>query len=175
MSLPASPRSPLLEVNSIAEEIQSRGGIHSSQVYLLEEMAPGTDLAAEMELPPGSAVYHSILLHFDRSIPVQLEERFVKASAVPGYIKQDFTRITPSQYLLEAAPLTEVEHRVEAVLPDKRIRKLLKTRVNEPCLQLSRRTWSFGELVTRSIFIYPGSRYQFGSRFKTDPGRKMPP
>ena len=167
------PQTPLLEVRSIAEDIRLRGGVHSSTVCLLAQEPAAPKLAADLELPPGSMIFHSILIHEDRGIPVQLAERFVNPAAAPDYLKQDFTRITPSQYLFQMAPLTEVEHVVEAILPDAKTRKLLQIKQNEPCLKLHRRTWSNGVVVTKSTFIYPGSRYQIGSRFKTANGAQI--
>ena len=167
------PLSPLLEVRNIAEDIRLRGGIHSSQVHLLTREPASEELAADMELPTGSVVYHSIIVHLDRDIPVQMDERYVNPAVAAGYLDQDFTRITPSQYLFQVAPLTEAEHVVKAILPDKKTQKLLKIKANEPCLVLKRRTWSNGVVVTKNIFVYPGSRYQLGSRFKTSSSDRM--
>ncbi len=158
---------PLLEVRCITEDIKLRGGTHSSKVHLLTQEVISEQMATELELPFGSAVYHSILIHEEQGIPVQLEDRYVNPAVSAGYLKQDFTKITPSRYLFQVAPLTEVEHIVEAILPDLKSRRLLKIKANEPCLLLKRRTWSHGVVVTKSSFIYPGSRYQLGSRFKT--------
>ena len=163
------PKSPLLEVRSIAEEIVLRGGEHSSAVHLLALDTVPAELSMTMELPPNSTIFHSILVHMDRGEPVQLEERFVSPAIAPDYLEQDFSRTTPSQYLFKVAPLTEVEHIVEAVLPDPRTQDLLGIGPHEPCLLLKRRTWSHGTFVTLSLFTYPGSRHQIGSRFKTGP------
>ena len=164
------PQTPLLEVRSIAEDIRLRGGVHSSTMHLLVQETAAAKLAADLELPPGSAVFHSILVHKDRGIPVQLAERFVNPATAPDYLKQDFTRMTPSQYLFQVAPLTEVEHVVEAIMPDAKTQKLLHVGSHEPCLLLHRRTWSNDLVVTKSTFTYPGSRYRIGSRFKTANG-----
>ena len=164
------PQTPLLEVRSIAEDIRLRGGVHSSTVHLLVQEIASPKLAADLELAPGSAVFHSILVHKDRGIPVQLAERYVNPAAAPDYLKQDFTQITPSQYLFQVAPLTEVEPVVEAIMPYIQAQKLLQIKPSEPCLMLHRRTWSLGKVVTKSTFIYPGTRYQIGSRFKTANG-----
>lgn len=167
------PQTPLLEVRSIAEDIRLRGGVHSSTVHLLAQEAASAQLAADLELPAKSIVFHSILVHKDRGVPVQLAERFVNPATAPDYLRQDFTQMTPSQYLFQVAPLTEVEHVVEAILPDARTQELLQIRDREPCLMLHRRTWSYGLIVTKSTFIYPGSRYKIGSRFKTANGAQI--
>ncbi len=82
------------------------------------------------------------------------------------YLQQDFTRITPYVYLTEAAPISEAEHVIEAVLPGAEERRLLKIPAKEPCIRLHRRTWSDGRLVSCVDLTYPGSRYRLSGRFK---------
>lgn len=71
-----------------------------------------------MQLTEGSPVFHSRVLHFENDLPIQLEERWVNPALAPEYARQDFTKITPNQYLMVAAPLQRVEYRIEAALPD---------------------------------------------------------
>jgi GntR family histidine utilization transcriptional repressor len=99
-----------------------------------------------------------------------LADRYVNPAVAPEFLNQDFTRITPNAYLLSIAPITEVEHVVEAITVDADARRMLKVRANAPCLVLHRTTWSHDIIATRSRFIYPGSRYRLGGRFKPDRG-----
>jgi GntR family histidine utilization transcriptional repressor len=77
----------------------------------------------------------------------------------------DFAAVTPNQYLMEAAPLSEVEHVVEAVLPEADVRELLEIRAGEPCLRLHRRTWSRGRVASSATLTYPGTAHRFSTRF----------
>ncbi|MBU0464351.1 MAG: UTRA domain-containing protein, partial [Proteobacteria bacterium] len=52
-----------------------------------------------------------------------------------------------------------------AVNCNKEIQKLLKIKPDEPCLSLTRRTWSFDMVATYSIIISPGSRYKLVGKF----------
>lgn len=159
------PQSALLEIHSIAREIQDRGGIYSCTVHLLQEEKARPELARAMELPPYATVFHSVIVHKDNGVPIQLSSRFINPAIAPEYLKQDFTRITPNEYLLSLAPISSVEHVVEALIPEVWIRELLQINSAEPCLALSRRTWVEGIVATSSTFYYPGSRYSLGSRF----------
>lgn len=164
---PPKPLTALFEIVSIDDEIRSRGGVHSSEVHLLKEEEAYSELAAAMEIPVGSPIYHSIIIHKNSGKPVMLADQYVNPQSAPDYIKQDFTTITTSRYLLSVAGLTDVEHIVEAVLPDATTRKLLKIELNEPCLVLHRQTWDNQKVVTHSRMTYPGSIYRIGGRFKT--------
>jgi GntR family histidine utilization transcriptional repressor len=158
----APPRheSTLVEIRSIADEIRGRGEVHSAQVRTLAEVAAEKGLAAELGVPEGAPVFHSLLLHRADGVPVQLEERWVAPVAAPGYLEQDFTRTTPSEFLMRVAPLARVEYRIEARLPAEATRALLELVDGEPCLLLHRRTFSRGSAASVANLWYPGSRYR---------------
>ena len=158
-------RSALLEIRSIGAEIKEKGGDYSCTVHLLQEEKARPEMAAALGLAPYAPVFHSVIIHRDGNIPIQLGSRFINPLVAPDYLQQDFTLTSPSDYLLRQAPVTAVEHEVEALIPEPWIRELLQINSAEPCLALYRKTW-VGELAaTCSTFYYPGSRYTLGSRF----------
>ena len=162
-----------MEIRNIADEIRERGGDHQSRVYLLAKEKASPELARAMNLPRGGTVFHSIIVHSDTGRPVQHSNRYVNPAVAPHYLEQDFTRITPNQYLIQMAPVTEVEHIIETTMPDKKIQGLLEMEPGEPCLVLHRRTWTYSDVATRSVFMYPGKRYQIGGRFKPTDGPSL--
>ncbi|MCH8189676.1 MAG: UTRA domain-containing protein [Proteobacteria bacterium] len=89
----------------------------------------------------------------------------VNPAAAPDYLSIDFTRTTPNEYLMRAAPLRDVEHTLEAILPDRRLQELLKIGPHEPCLLLHRRTWTRDIVASRAWLTHPGSRYRMHARF----------
>jgi len=159
------PQSALLEIHSIAREIRERGGSYSCEIHLLQEEKARPDLAHDMKLAPYTTVFHSVIIHKDNGVPIQLSSRFINPKIAPDYLNQDFTAITPNEYLLSLAPISSVEHVVEALIPEPWIRELLEINSAEPCLTLHRKTWVGKVIATRSTFYYPGSRYTLGSRY----------
>lgn len=160
------PTATLLEIKPIAEEIVQKGGEYSCRVHAVSSEKASPDLALGMALPPGAEVFHVLIVHLADGLPVQLEDRYVNPAIAPEFLRQDFNQVTPSRYLLDEVPVSEVEHVVEAVLADEKTQKLLKIDAHEPCIVLYRRTWSDNQVVTRCRFIHPGSRYRFGGRFQ---------
>jgi len=158
-------QSALVEVRDIAEEIEVRGHRHSADVLILGEQPAAAAVAEALGVREGTRVFHSLLVHRDNDLPVQLEERFVRPDAAPAYLAQDFTRTTPHAYLMEAAPLSEAEHVIEAVMADEREAHLLELNKPEPCLLLHRWTWSNGRTVSFAHLLFPGSRYRLGEHF----------
>jgi len=161
------PQTPLFEIKNIAEEIESRGNHYSAVLHTLIEEPASQQAALELQIPVKTPIYHSLLVHCENGIPVQLEDRFVNPAQVPQYINQDFCRITPNAYLTEAAPLTEVEQIIEAILPDALTQQLLSIGADQPCLLIYRRTWA-GPLVSSARLTHPGNRYRMGGRFVPD-------
>ncbi|MCG8632222.1 MAG: histidine utilization repressor [Desulfobacterales bacterium] len=160
------PEAALLEIKSISTEIKEWGGVHSAQVLVLEQEEAPAGIAEKMDLDAGEPVFHSILLHRDRGVPVQYSERYINPAVAPDYLAQDFTRVTPSDYLLEVAPVQEAEHVIEAVVPESPVGTHLEIKPGEPCLSLTRRTWAFDRVATYSSLISPGSRYTLKGRFR---------
>ncbi|WP_028773729.1 histidine utilization repressor [Shewanella waksmanii] len=155
-------QSSMMAIRNIADEIKDRGhGYSVEQVQLISTQATGA-IAIALGLEEGAEVYHSLLVHCEQGVPLQLEGRFVNPALVPDYLAQDFTQQTPHEYLSMVAPLTEAKHTIEAKLAVKQQLDLLGIPAGEPCLQISRRTWSRQGVVSFARLIHPGSRFRLG-------------
>lgn len=159
-------QSALFEVHNIADDIASRGHRHTTQVIMVREEAAGYERALALNMQEGQRVFHSVIVHYENDVPVQIEDRFVNPQVAPEYLAQDFSRQTPYVYLSRMAPLTEGEHVVEAILAEPAECELLQIEPNEPCLLIRRRTWSGRTAVTAARLIHPGSRHRLEGRFK---------
>ncbi len=157
--------STLVAIRSISDEIAARGHDYRAAVLHLGATVADAALADEMDLAAGSPVFHSLVLHFENDEPVQLEERWVNPAVAPEYALQDFSAVTPNQYLVRVAPLQRVEYRIEAALPEPAAARALSMADGEPCLLLHRRTWS-NKLVASVVNLWhPGTRYRFTGHF----------
>ncbi|ASS59437.1 MULTISPECIES: histidine utilization repressor [Rhizobium] len=156
--------SALFEVRNIAEEIAERGHVHEASVVVLAQETASPEVADALELPIGAAVFHSLIVHSENGVPVQIEDRFVHPEAAPEYLDQDFSTLTPNAYLTAAAPLSGSEHVVEAAMPQAWECKLLTIMKTEPCLTIRRRTWSAKQVVSTARLVYPGHRYRLEAR-----------
>ena len=162
------PQSTLLQIANIASEIRTRGHSYGYTLLNAERIAASTDVAAWLGLRAGESVFHSLCLHLENGVPVQLEDRFVNPSAVPDFLAQDLSGTPPSEYLVRHVPFDEIEHLVDAVLPSPEQAHQLSMPATEPCLLLTRRTWTRQVPVTWVRCLHPSSRYRLGSRFRVD-------
>ncbi|TQV82763.1 histidine utilization repressor [Aliikangiella coralliicola] len=160
-------QSSLLQIRSIAAEIKEQGFNHHAELIHCANEIASQNIIRELQLGDQQPCAHSQLLHFQEQLPIQLELRWVNLEIAPEYSNQDFTEMTPSEYLTSIAPVTEAEHKVEAIIGDKKTRNLLEVEESEAILLLERKTWCNGKLVSYAKLYHPGNRYRLGTKFKT--------
>ncbi len=158
--------SSTLTVKDIQEEIERRGNRHDATVHLKRAEAAPAALAERLGLAPGATVFHTLIVHHERGVALQCEDRYVNPACAPDYLDVDFTVTTPTHYLLDVAPLWEAQVAIEAALPTAQEAKLLGIERSEPCLIVVRRTVSRGLPVTLARLVHPGSRYSLEGQFR---------
>lgn len=151
--------STVVAIRSIHNEIEARGHRHTCKA-LKREIVPLAKTDAPLTLPGDARLLHALVLHCENGIPIQLEDRFVNPAIAPEFLKQDFSAVAPGDYLMSVAPITRAEHSIEAVMPNKRVARLLSLSAGEPCLLLTRLTWSGDLPATFARLYHPGSRYR---------------
>lgn len=156
-------QSSLLEIRNISDEISERGHEHKAKQLILRAIAVTEELAILLNLKNNEDVFYSEILHLENNQAIQLEQRYVNASLVPEYLLQNFTDITPHEYLSSVAPLTEATHEIEAISASTEVCQQLDISQQFPCLQVKRRTWSNQGVVSFAILTSPGDKYRLGS------------
>jgi GntR family transcriptional regulator, histidine utilization repressor len=176
-SFVAPPKPPVttVEIRDLTEDVIMRGGAHTADLLVNENIVASGDLARRFGVPTGTSLYYCRLLHRDNGWPMQVEDRW----ALPA-MAQDFgvavsgkSGERPSlshQRLTGIAPYQEMEHEVEAVLADIDIAGLLDLMPRAACLRLTRRSWSGGRVSTLSRCWIPGTRYTLSGFSRPTPG-----
>lgn len=156
------PMSSMLEIRSIDDEIKQRGHHYSNRVLTQYAIEPNAAQAGWFEMPSGSKLFHSRIVHYENGQAIQLEDRLVNPLLAPDYLEQDFQQTTPNHYLSQVAPLMEADHLVEAILPDTASAGILQISNSQPCLLVTRRTYSAQGMVSFAKLIHPGQRFRLG-------------
>lgn len=155
--------SPLTDVRNIADEVRQRGHRYTNQVLRSEAITADDEVALRLGVRVGTRVFHTLIVHRENDVPIQLEDRYVNPKWVPDYLEADFTQHTPNEILVANSPITDLEHIVEATLPDERTADWLNMPTHQPCLTVTRRTWSKEHLISYARLIHPGDRYKLRS------------
>lgn len=152
----------VVEIRSIAEEIRARGHLHRSSLYRLERQRATRSLATQFGVRERSALFHSVILHYENDVPIQVEDRWVNPTLAPDYMETDFGTTTPNEHLMRVAPLQRAEYQIEARLPNAEVAEMLAIEPSEPALVLRRRTFSRDAVASVVVLWHPGVRYRFG-------------
>jgi GntR family histidine utilization transcriptional repressor len=158
--------SSTLTIRDLHEEIGSRGHRHHAVVQLQRAERAGEALAAQLGLVPGERVFHTLIVHHENGVPLQCEDRYVNPACSPGYLEHDFTAITPTQVLFDTTALWRAQYTIEAALPTAEEARLLGVSAREPCLIVTRRTFTRDAVITLARLVHPGTRYQLQGEFQ---------
>lgn len=180
---PARLQRPALPIRDIAEEIHADGLNHACEPLERQTLSLDEAMASIFERRIGGPIFHALVLHRAGSQPVLLEDRWVNPLVAPDYHQVDLAQVTSSHYLLEHAPVQQVEQTVEAIRVDARAAGYLQVEVDCPVLLLRRRTYAHGQVASYAQLYYPGHRYRLnewadampriGARFKiNEPGTR---
>ena|SRR5690606_38495459 len=154
-------QSTLIEIRSIAQDIRERGHRHTSRVLSLNSFPANAAQLQRFGLTPGTQLFHSLIVHYDNGIPIQLEDRVVDASVAPDYLKQNWEQMTPNEYLMRVAPLPTGEYSIEVRFPTEDVATALDIRIDQPCLLMDRATYSNQQFTSHATMWHPGNRYRF--------------
>jgi GntR family transcriptional regulator, histidine utilization repressor len=163
-----NPISSVLTIKDIGKEIVERGHSHHSTLLSRSRIGAGPDIAKAMHVATGTPVFRCEVIHYENSVPIQLEERFVNARLVPDFLALDLESHTVSSYLFERAPLTGAQQVVEAVNADERLAAHLEVALGAALLLVSRQTTSQGEVASVARLYHPGHAYRLLGVFSTD-------
>ena len=158
-------KSTLIQVKNIATEIQERGHTHRSELLCLERCKATEVQALQFQVASKHVLFHSVILHLENNLPIQVEDRWVNSTIAPDYMQQDFYAITPNEYLMKAAPLQGADYAIEAGTAPGAIADMLGIGSTEPCLILNRITRSNEQVASVATLWHPGKRYQFTGSF----------
>ena len=152
--------SSLSDIRNIADEIRQRGKAYSNEILSQVTIQADDEIAMRLGVKIDTAIFFSEIIHFEDSVALQLELRWVNPQFAPQYIEQDFNLATPNEYLTKNCPLSSIEHTVEAVMATPSIQQHLSLTAQQPCLLLNRRTWSKQDLISVALLYHPADKYK---------------
>ncbi len=158
--------SSTLTIRDLHDEIESRGHQHQAVVHEQRAERASAALSAQLGVAGGSRVFHTLIAHLENGVPLQCEDRYVNPACAPDYLNQDFTRTTPTHYLFEATALWRAQYSIESSRPTAQEAKLLSIADDEPCLVVTRRTFTRNAAITIARLVHPGTRYVLEGSFE---------
>jgi GntR family histidine utilization transcriptional repressor len=158
--------SSTVTLHDLHEEIVARGHRHEAEVHVQRNERASAALAAQLGVSPGAPVFHTLIVHREDGVPLQCEDRYVNPACAPGYLDQDYTRTTPTHYLFEVTALWRAQYAIESARATAQEAMLLGIGRDDPCLVVTRRTFTRDEAITIARLVHPGSRYVLEGSFE---------
>jgi GntR family transcriptional regulator, histidine utilization repressor len=158
--------SSTLTIRDLHDEIESRAHQHQALVHAQRAERASAALAMQLGVASGSQVFHTLIVHLENGLPLQCEDRYVNPACAPDYLDQDFTRTTPTHYLFEVTALWRAQYSIESSRPTAQEAKLLGIAADEPCLVVTRRTFTRNAAITIARLVHPGTRYVLEGSFE---------
>jgi len=150
----------------IIDDITQRGSIHRAEV-LTRQLRPMTAVEQkQFEAIDGAEVFHAIILHREDEQPLELENRLIAPQFLPDAMAIDLASQTLFAHLMRVRPYREGSESVRAIIGSTEERQLLGVNGQEPCLEVTRRTWSPEGVVTLARMLRPGNRASMIGRIK---------
>jgi GntR family transcriptional regulator, histidine utilization repressor len=158
--------SSTLTIRDLHDEIESRAHLHQAVVHTQRAERAGSALCSQLGIANGSRVFHTLIVHFENGVPLQCEDRYVNPACAPAYLEQEFARTTPTHYLFEVTDLWRAQYSIESSRPTAQEATLLGIAADEPCLVVTRRTFTRNAAITIARLVHPGSRYVLEGSFE---------
>ena len=155
-----------LTIRDLHEEIEARGHQHHAVVQLQRSEKAPAALAEQLSLAPGAKVFHTLIVHHENGVPLQLEDRYVNPACSPSYLAADFTRTTPTQVLFDTTALWRAQYAIEAEPATADEARLLGIAPGTACLVVTRRTFTRDATITLARLVHPGQRYVLQGEFQ---------
>lgn len=157
--------SSTLQVRDIREEVIERGHTPGARVLLVEKVKADKALAQTFDVRANSTLFHSVIVHLENGIPIQLEDRYVNPQSAPHYLEQDFLVMTPTRYLIDHAPVTQASYTISSAPATRAQAQELAMGEGDACLLMTRTTISGQVVASHARLLYPGTRYRFHGLF----------
>ena len=104
-------------------------------------------------------------MHHENGVPLQCEDRYVNPQAAPRYLEHDYSRTTPTHVLFDSTVLWRAQYQIESMRATAEEARLLRIAAAEPCLVITRRTFTTALPITIARLVHPGSRYSLQGEF----------
>ncbi len=140
---------------------------HRTQVLRAIEIQATPEIAAVLQIEPGSSVAFIHRLRSAGDEPLVIEKRYINAALVGGLLERNLASESIHELLIAmGVPLTRVEQSLEAVNLRQEEAELLRVPVGTAAFLMRRTTYSGAQRVSYVNYWVRGDRYAFQDSFE---------
>lgn len=150
----------------VIREIEDRGGVHRAEVLTREIVQPPSSIATAFGVAGTHRLFHALIVHFEDTIPFELEDRWMDPAFVPDAMAIDLSHQTLFSRLMRIRPYRQGSEQVRAVIISAREEQLLGVPSGTPALEVLRKTWSAAGVVTVARMLRAGPNGAMNGRIR---------
>ncbi len=162
--LDPTPRDAEMEIPSVRAEIEATGSPYRYELLARQIAPPPRPVREALGLIPGIRALHLTCRHWAGACVHQLEGRWINLDVVPTARAADFRAHGPNDWLIQAMPLSRVEHVFSAENATDEEANLLLIEPGAAIFVTERRTWIEGRAITRARLMHPGATHRLVAR-----------
>ena len=160
----------ILEIHDIRDEVEQLGLPYR---YELQKSINRKSTAADgkkLDIERNTPLIELTCRHYAGKRVFALEERIINLRAVPDAAQTDFSKQSPSPWLVAYVPWSNAQHAIRAVAADESVAAILGIPAGAACLVIERQTWNAGLPVTYVRLTYSGDSHALVARFAPSQG-----
>ncbi|NRA87244.1 MAG: UTRA domain-containing protein [Rhizobiales bacterium] len=154
----AEQKAFMLPVRDISDDIKSSNRQYGYKIIDRDVVINGQDGFEWPLVSKGTLVERLTCLHFADDEAIQLEIRMINLEMAPDFAKEDFETISPTKWLLQHVPWSNVEHEISAIAASKDIAEKLDCDLDQACLVVRRSTSYKNQAITCTELISVGGK-----------------
>lgn len=155
----------MIELPEIDEQIKARGHHYSNAIIDIYQIQANQQQSIWMGVAPNALLFNAKIVHKENDLAIQLEDVLVNPALAPDFDKQDFMHVNSCHYLHQVAPFIQVEHSIEAILPNAKLASVLDIAENQACIKICRKIFSTNGVVSYARLYHGGNRFKIGQSF----------
>jgi GntR family histidine utilization transcriptional repressor len=141
----------------VRKEIIGRGNRHEAVVPFHGPVAASGEISDVLQKPMGFSVFHSLVVHKEDGIPVQLEQLNIHPDFAEHFLDINLGQTSLIEYLASLRRVAIITQSIEATSAARWEWRLLELDENEPCLKVRTLVLSTGRPIALVTILYPGS------------------
>lgn len=160
----------VLEIHDIRDEVEQLGLPYRYELQKGIARKSTVSDGKKLEIERNTPLIELSCRHYAGKRVFALEERIINLQAVPEAAKADFSKQSPSPWLVACVPWSNAQHKICAVAADESVALALGIPVGAACLVIERQTWNAGQPVTYVRFTYSGDGHALVAHFTPSQG-----
>jgi GntR family histidine utilization transcriptional repressor len=157
----------MIRLSRITDQISRCGFAYRYELLETRFAVPPDPIAKLLEAHGRQAHLHVRCLHWANNRVFQFEDRWINADVVPKVRAQSFETMSPSLWLLDNVPLSELEHEIAAIAASPDLAAAMHLPANTAILQITRRSTWIKRRVSHARLLYPGDLFHLHSESRS--------